>query len=514
MIPIPAITECKYSKFKLAHDMMMQAYNIEQNDTQIMDRAKRVMYLKRPLKEQHELIEHLCQASYVGVHMIIKKNIDILQQRLEVNQRYKRRAGRTDKQPTVQDLLDTNWIAKLGELSNQSIKLHKLLFKTCIEARLLMITTTTSKVTATSKDQRRAWPTKLMRRVPFPFSRTYFTDTEDANEQGIEELLFRDLWHQQSITWLATDAALLACTHQQIAIQYNDICRLRSLSLDEAITKMSGDTSAEIYWNILPEPAQTMLRRNYNAILYMGIWYALEEAKEEQQDIIDEVLVSLNREEMNLSIVDNINTTIKISEKAMATLQNRFAVSKIISHQWAQEQELWHTTQPDDNQQTYYDELVQITINNTTQPEDVRTTTNYGRQHPGEPQTQITPFRAKEHTQYGSTVSTTQKAEPIYLAQITDAKMAPNIGSKVRDTVYTTNQHLATNDLNDLIQGTELRHNELITRNITKDSHHGPNSLEYESGTTLGNLHGKKRVTIAETAINNSTGYSRDRTIV
>ena len=84
----------------------------------------------------------------------------------------------------------------------------------------------------------------------------------------------------------------------------------------------------------------------------------------------------------------------------------------------------------------------------------------------------------------------------------------------MRDTVYTTNQHQATNDLNDLIQGTELRHNELITRNITKDSHHGPNSLEYESGTTLGNLHGKKRVTIAETAINNSTGYSRDRTIV
>ena len=98
---------------------------------------------------------------------------------------------------------------------------------------------------------------------------------------------------------------------------------------------------------------------------------------------------------------------------------------------------------------------------------------------------QITPFRAKEHTQGGSTVSTTQKAEPIYLAQITDAKIAPNLGNKVRDTVYTTNQHQATNDLNDLIQGTELRHNELITRNITKDSHHGPNVLEYESGTTM-----------------------------
>ena len=189
-IPIPAITECKYSKFKLSHDMMMQAYNMEQNDTQTTDRAKRVMYLRRPLQEQHELIEHLCQASYVGVHMIIKKNFDVLRQRLEVNQRYKRKAGRTDKQPTVQDLLDTNWIAKLGELSNQCIKLHKLLFKTCIEAQLLMITTTTSKVKATSKDQRRAWPTKLMRRIPFPFSQTYFTDTEDTNEQGIEELLF------------------------------------------------------------------------------------------------------------------------------------------------------------------------------------------------------------------------------------------------------------------------------------------------------------------------------------
>ena len=266
-LPIPAITECKYSKFKLTHDMMMQMYNTEQNNTQIAEKAKRVMYLRRPLTEQHELINHLCQASYMGVHMIIKKNYEILRHRLDISQRYKKRAGRTDKQPTVQDLLDINWIAKLGELSNQSIKLHKLLFKTCIEAQLLIITTTTSKIQATSKDQRRAWPTKLMRRTPFPFSPTYFTDTEDANEQGTEELLFRDLWHQQSITWLATDAALLACTHQQIATQYNDISRFRSQSIDEVITKMSGDTSAETYWTILPEPAQTMLRRNYNTIL-------------------------------------------------------------------------------------------------------------------------------------------------------------------------------------------------------------------------------------------------------
>ena len=156
-----------------------------------------------------------------------------------------------------------------------------------------MITTTTSKVQATSKDQRRAWPTKLMRRIPFPFSQKYFTETEDTNKQGIEELLFRDLRQQQYITWLATDAALLACTHQQIAVQYNDICRLRSQSLDDVITKMSGDTSAETCWNILSEPVQTMLRRNYNTIIYMGIWYALEEAKKEQQELIDEVFVAL-----------------------------------------------------------------------------------------------------------------------------------------------------------------------------------------------------------------------------
>ena len=56
-----------------------------------------------------------------------------------------------------------------------------------------------------------------------------------------------------------------------------------------------------------------MLRRNYNTILYMGIWYALEDAKEEQQDLIDEVLVALNLEELNMTIADNIITKIKIS---------------------------------------------------------------------------------------------------------------------------------------------------------------------------------------------------------
>jgi hypothetical protein len=110
----------------------------------------------------------------------------------------------------------------------------------------------------------------------------------------------------------------------------------------------------------------------------MGIWYSLEEAKEEQQDLIDEVLIALNLEEMNLAIADNIITKIKVSEKGKAILLNRFAVSRIISHQWAQEQELWQMTQPDENQQTYYDELVQSTEDSTTQPEEVRTITNYG----------------------------------------------------------------------------------------------------------------------------------------
>jgi hypothetical protein len=102
---------------------------------------------------------------------------------------------------------------------------------------------------------------------------------------------------------------------------------------------MSGDTSAKTYRKTLPEPAQTMLQRNNNTILYMGIWYAHEEANEEQQELIDEVLVALNYKEMNLTIVYNITTKIRFSEKAMTTLWNRFGVSRIISHQWAQDQE-------------------------------------------------------------------------------------------------------------------------------------------------------------------------------
>ena len=161
-------------------------------------------------------------------------------------------------------------------------------------------------------------------------------------------------------------------------------------------------------------------------------------------------------------------------------------------------------SQPDENQQTYYDELVQITINSATQPEEVRTITNYGR----ELQSQMTPSKSKGNAQYSSTVSTTQNADPIYLAQITDSKRANNMSSNVRDTVNSTNLHLATNDMNDPIQETERRHNNWITREITTESYHGTNSSEDVSGTTMGKQQVRKRVTIAETNINNSTGNS------
>jgi hypothetical protein len=120
----------------------------------------------------------------------------------------------------------------------------------------------------------------------------------------------------------------------------------------------------------------------------------------------------------------------------------------------------------------------------------------------------MTPAKSKGDAQYSSTVSTTQNADPIYLAQITDSKRSNNMSSNVRDTVNSTNLHLATNDMNDPIQETERRHNNWITREITTESHHGTNSSEYVSGTTMGKQQVRKRVTIAETNINNSTGNS------
>jgi hypothetical protein len=121
---------------------------------------------------------------------------------------------------------------------------------------------------------------------------------------------------------------------------------------------------------MLPDIAKTIIKRNYNTVLYMIVQHAIEMAKEATQSKIDETLVLHNIEELELNIIDNIIIKVKVSKEAYRRLKNRLAYSRIQSHEWASEYTEWKLTQQQQQEpivQSYYDQLVQAIFSSNDQ---------------------------------------------------------------------------------------------------------------------------------------------------
>ena len=197
--------------------------------------------------------------------------------------------------------------------------------------------------------------------IPFPLPNTFFYKQSSNNEKSYDELIYNDSIHPMIHTVHATQSVILITDYHRMITKYNIIIKLQLQIFEIALQSLPMEFRSQVKMEYLPNGCMENIELHYHMVMYLTPYRCLTEAlneltqppvkttnnitittEDEIERIVetyiyeddsfsytDRLLIDMNKEQITLDIIDNVNVDIKLTPYCKQILNDKLRDCKL-----------------------------------------------------------------------------------------------------------------------------------------------------------------------------------------
>ena len=354
-VAVPIIPRIDLRIVRNLYDKIKQTFLLDCTDT--------TRYLSYKIETHYLFRQQLISFAHEIINEYIRYNWNILT--LDVLNKCRNNIKLNESEQYIYNNLNNPPTIDFNTIFNQLIEIYtkhlKEFLLICMKLQLLIYIIHNNPIKPRGKDNRRVWPKEMYHNIPFPLPNTFFHNHVNNNEKCYDELIYNDNIYPMLNMIYATQSVILVTDYHRMITKYNETIKLQIQIFEIAIQALPIDLKSQIKYEYLPNGCMETIQLHYHMIIYLSAHrcyvetcneltqppiHSIKESiiitednteraidiNEYAKDILsytDKILIDMNKEQIVLPVVDNVNINIKLTPYGKRILDKKLRECKL-----------------------------------------------------------------------------------------------------------------------------------------------------------------------------------------